>query len=99
MSLWSWLWTQESGGVPTAAEVAADAAYAHDLSERAKELCHRMGIFDELNGQIVPLQWTHLLNVPLLEHMLQRIEDLERVNGGREHLRALRDWPKEKGDG
>jgi|HubBroStandDraft_4_1064222.scaffolds.fasta_scaffold465232_2 hypothetical protein len=87
-SFWSWVWTQEDGGTSTA-EVKAQQAKTDELAERSRKFCERLGIFGD--NPRVPLE-------DILEQLLERIEDLERANGGRARLRVLRDWPKERGD-
>lgn len=95
---WTWLLTRESSVFPTQAEIEARADKANDLGDRARKLCERLGVAGEMEGMTVPVEAAHLLSISILEQFEQRIEDLERKAGGREHLRSLRAWHKEKGD-
>lgn len=83
MKFWKWVTTQEPSGMLSDEVVAERLARALDLRKRRVILAHRM-LFDAYGSGPVPADYDHLLVIPILEQMLERIEELERKVDGRD---------------
>jgi hypothetical protein len=77
--IWNWLTAQEDAKV--IARRAATHAYVKLLANQTEEQLRRMGLdylLDREKTPPIPFEYTYLMLAPLLEHLLNRIERLER---------------------
>jgi hypothetical protein len=77
--IWEWLTAREDATV--VAKRAETHAYVKLLANQTEEQLRRMGLdylLDREKTPPVPFEYVHLMFAPLLEHLLNRIERLER---------------------